>query len=329
MLNQQSFEAAHKAEWEQLTTMLDALESAKFWRRRRLDTQTFPTLYAALCQHHAIATSRGYSHGLTSRLHTLIQRGHQQLYRYKGNWLRNFLEFATTGFPQAIRRERRIVYLASLLFFGPFFIFMIICAYNPDITDLVLGSEQRRGMEHMYDPSKRDYRPKGHEDSGAFLMFAYYIYNNVSIGFRMFAGGILFGIGSVFFAVYNGVVIGAVAGHLTGIGYGETFWSFVPGHSAPELLGLVICGAGGLMLARGLLQPGQRTRRLALVEEAKAALPLVVGASLMIAFAAVIEGYWSPRDLHLGIKITVGLIVWCLFLSYFVFAGRRSDSSHD
>jgi len=107
-------------------------------------------------------------------------------------------------------------------------------------------------------------------------MFAYYINNNVGIGFRMYAGGILFGIGSVFFGVYNGIVIGAVAGHLTGIGYGETFWSFVPGHSAPELLGIVISGAAGLMLGRALVKPGQRSRLIALKEEAQASIPLCV-----------------------------------------------------
>ncbi len=325
MLNQQAFEAAHKKEWEQLEGMLDALESAKFWRRRKISTDEFPTLYAALCQHHAMANGRGYSHGLTSRLHHLIRRGHQQLYRYKGNWLQNFMSFVAGEFPRTLRREWRVVSLSALLFFGPFFIFMAICAYNPDVTDLILGSEQRRGMEHMYDPSTRDYRPEGHEDSSAFFMFAFYIYNNVSIGFRMFAGGVLFGIGSVFFALFNGVVIGAVAGHLTGIGYGSTFWSFVPGHSAPELLGIVICGAAGLMLGRSLISPGQRTRRLALVEEAKAALPLVMGASIMIAFAAVIEAYWSPRDLPLTIKVTVGLAIWVIFLAYFALAGRRSS----
>ena len=322
MLNQQAFEAANDAEWQKLENLLNGLETAKFWRRRKLDTTEFPTLYAAVCQHHAIATGRGYSHGLTTRLHALIRRGHQQLYRYRGNWLQNTLSFAAGGFPRRLRQEWRVVALSAALFFGPFFVMLAVCAVNSDVTDLVIGSDQRRSMETMYDPATRNFRPHGHEDSGAFFMFAYYIYNNVSIGFRMFAGGLLFGIGSVFFAFYNGLVIGAVAGHLTGIGYGSTFWSFVPGHSAPELLGLVICGAAGLMLGRALVSPGQRTRRLALVEEAKASLPLVIGASLMIAFAAVIEGYWSPRDLALSIKVTVGLAVWAIFIAYFVFAGR-------
>ena len=230
--------------------------------------------------------------------------------------------FIAVGFPRAVRNEWRVVSTAALLFFGPLLVMMAICAYNPDIADLVLGSEQRHSMERMYDPAERTFRPEGNEDSSAFYMFAIYIYNNVSIGFRMFASGILFGIGSVFIAVFNGIVIGSVAGHLSGIGYGSTFWSFVPGHSAPELLGLVICGAAGLMLGRAFISPGQRTRRLALLEEAQSALPLVIGASCMIAFAAVIEAYWSPRDSALALKIAVGLFIWILFLAYFLFAGR-------
>jgi len=322
MLNQQAFESAHTEQWNSLEKMLDVLESAKFWRKRSINTEDFPQLYATLCQHHAIATSRGYSHNLTNRLHLLIRRGHQQLYRYRGNWLQNTFFFIAGGFPRAIRREWRVVSLAALLFFVPFLIMLAICFYNPDITDLVLGSETRKSMESMYDPEERTFRPAGNENNSSFYMFAYYIYNNVSIGFRMFASGILFGIGSVFIAVFNGIIIGSVAGHLSGIGYGSTFWSFVPGHSAPELLGLVICGAAGLMLGRALISPGQRTRRLALLEEAQSALPLVLGASCMIAFAAIIEAYWSPRDLPISIKIAVGLVIWLLFLAYFLFAGR-------
>ena len=198
MLNQQAFEAANAADWQKLESMLDGLESAKFWRRRTLDTKEFPTLYAAVCQHHAIAIGRGYSHSLTTRLHAIIRRGHQQLYRYRGNWLQNTFAFAAGGFPRRLRREWQVVALSALLFFGPFFIFMAVCAIYPDITDLVLGSEQRRSMESMYDPAERSFRPSGHEDSGAFFMFAYYIFNNVSIGFRMFASGLLFGVGSIF-----------------------------------------------------------------------------------------------------------------------------------
>jgi uncharacterized membrane protein SpoIIM required for sporulation len=46
---------------------------------------------------------------------------------------------------------------------------------------------------------------------------------------------LLLGLGSAFFLIFNGLMIGAVAGHLTRIGFGQTFWSFVIGHGAFEL----------------------------------------------------------------------------------------------
>ena len=44
------------------------------------------------------------------------------------------------------------------------------------------------------------------------MMFAHYINNNVGIDFRIFAGGIFFGIGTLFFLIYNGLYLGAVVG---------------------------------------------------------------------------------------------------------------------
>ena len=41
-------------------------------------------------------------------------------------------------------------------------------------------------------------------------MFGFYILNNVSIGFRSFAGGIIFGLGTIFFLVFNGLILGGV-----------------------------------------------------------------------------------------------------------------------
>ena len=97
-----------------------------------------------------------------------------------------------------------------------------------------------------------------------FVMFGYYIANNIGIGFRTFAGGILFGIGTLFLLVYNGLVIGGVAGHLTAIGYRDTFWSFVSAHGAFELTAIAVCGAAGLRLARAVLAPSQYSRARAL-----------------------------------------------------------------
>src|SRR3546814_6892093 len=91
----------------------------------------------------------------------------------------------------------------------------------------------------MYDPAAAG--AKLGRDSGSDLqMFGLYIANNISIGFRTFAGGLLAGVGSLLVLVFNGVMFGTVAAHLQGIGHGGPFWRLVVGHAAPELSAIVV-----------------------------------------------------------------------------------------
>ncbi|WP_331351678.1 stage II sporulation protein M, partial [Cellvibrio sp. UBA7671] len=81
------------------------------------------------------------------------------------------------------------------------------------------------------------------ESSTNIEMFGFYISNNIGVSFRTFASGILFGVGSIFFLVYNGLLMGAVSGHLTNAGFTETFFTFVVGHGSFELTAICISGA--------------------------------------------------------------------------------------
>jgi uncharacterized membrane protein SpoIIM required for sporulation len=211
--------------------------------------------------------------------------------------------------------------LSSVLFFGTTLICGVLAAYSTDLADLFMGYEQRESLEHMYKPGN-GYRPEGMEASSNFMMFGFYIMNNIGIDFRVFASGILLGVGSLFFNIFNGVMIGAAAGHLTGIGYVETFWGFVAGHSAPELIALCVSCTAGLMLGFAIIKPGRQTRRLALTRAAKKAVPIIIGAGLMTLLAAFIEAYWSSRNEPFMLKITVGVIIWIATIAYLVFAGR-------
>lgn len=324
MLNQQAFEDRHSEDWARLDAALTAIEKARPWKKAQRElTADLPMLYAALCQQHALAVSRGYSHSLTKRLHALSVRAHHQLYKYRGNVLYRCMRFLGGGFSYALRQQWRLFSLSCVLFFFTAIIVGSISAYSTDFATLVLGGEQRHALENMYEPSDEPLRPEGLEDESNLYMFGFYIMNNIGIDFRVFATGILFGIGSVFFTVYNGIVIGAAAGHLTGIGYNDTFWGFVSGHSAPELIALCISCTAGLMLGAALIKPGQQTRRLALTRAAHKAVPLIVGAGLMTLLAAFIEAYWSSRTYPLQLKLLVGGAIWILFILYLGFAGRN------
>jgi uncharacterized membrane protein SpoIIM required for sporulation len=154
-------------------------------------------------------------------------------------------------------------------------------------------------------------------------MFGFYIWNNIQIGFQTFATGIAFAIGPVIFLLFNGLTIGAVAGHLTQAGYGGPFWSFVPGHSPFELTAIVISGAAGLKLGGALIAPGLRPRREALVTAGKPAVRLMFGSAMMFAVAALIEAFWSPLNLeNPWPKYLVGIVLWIVVLAYLTLAGR-------
>jgi len=145
----------------------------------------------------------------------------------------------------------------------------------------------------------------------------------VRIGFQTFAGGMLAGVGSAWFLGANGVIIGAVAGYLVHAGFGETFWSFVAGHSALELMAIVFSGAAGFRLGLAVIAPGNLSRKAALVAAAKPAVRMMYGAALMFLAAAFVEAFWSPlTEIPYDWKIGVGIGAWVVLLAYFLLAGR-------
>ena len=153
-------------------------------------------------------------------------------------------------------------------------------------------------------------------------MFGFYIYNNASIGLRCAATGILFGIGTVFVLSFNGVVLSAIFTHLVLVGYSETLFSFVAGHSALELTAIAISGAAGLGLGKAMLAPGSMARSMAIRRARKTAVTLVFGAMIMFFLAAFIEAFWSSMRLPPTLKYGVGIGFWILVVGYFVLAGR-------
>ncbi len=127
--------------------------------------------------------------------------------------------------------------------------------------------------------------------------------------------------------MFNGVSIGAVAGHLTQLGYISTFWGLVAGHSSWELLGAVLSGAGGLKLGWALIAPGRLTCLAVLKIAAGPAICLLYGAAGMITFAAFIEAFWSSSTaVTPEIKYAVGIAFRVMFLLYFLFVGGRRKS---
>ncbi|KHK64107.1 stage II sporulation protein M [Pseudomonas frederiksbergensis] len=318
-MKQSQFETRHQGEWEHLSRLLDQLER----RRNVAQSGDFPQAYRRLCHHLALAQARGYSSLLVDTLQQLALRGHQQLYRDRSRPTASLSAFILAGFPRLVRAQWRFVLASGLMFLGSLAGIGLLVYLYPELVYSLLGVDEVSQIRSMYDPAAghlgRSVERAASED---WVMFGYYIMHNIGIAFQTFASGLLFGLGSAFFLFFNGLTIGAVAGHLTQIGSGGTFWSFVIGHGAFELTAITLAGAAGLQLGWSLVAPGRLTRGEALRLAAGKSVLIIGGVILFLLIAAFIEAYWSSSAVTPATKYTVGALLWLLVLGYLLFAGR-------
>ena len=320
-MKQSLFESRHQLQWQAFANHLQQLEQGK---ATASELAGFPQQYRRLCQHLALAQERGYSSYLVDPLQQLALRGHQQLYRHRSQLTANVLGFVLADFPRLVREQWRFVLIASLLFFGSLVGIALLVYLFPDLIYSIVSPQQVAEMQGMYDPdASRLGRTAERASSENWMMFGYYVMHNIGIAFQTFAAGLLFGLGSVFFLIFNGLVIGAVSGHLTEIGYGQTFWSFVIGHGAFELTAIALAGAAGLQLGWALIAPGQLTRGESLRLAARKSVQMLCGVMIFLLIAAFIEAYWSSTTLIAPwVKYLVGAALWMLVTAYLGLAGR-------
>ncbi len=337
-MKQENFESQYRVRWDQFeygmaltptqrrtlrtnnTSNGQPIDAALAWPLEEL-----PRRYREICHHLALARDRHYSSTLVERLERLVLVGHQALYGAQelsggvGRFLR-------AGLPRLIRSKSGYIWASALLFFGPLIACIVAIQYSPEFAYLIVSPEQMAEVQQMYAPGNQ--RLGLQRDAGTdFEMFGFYVANNVRIDFQCFAGGLLFGIGAIFFLLFNGLFIGAIAGHLTHVGYIETFWGFVAGHSAFELTGIVLSGAAGLMLGMALIAPGRQTRFAAVKSRMPDIIGVVYGAALLTFLAAFIEAFWSAsRVPPVQVKYAVGIALWVVTLAYFVFVGRGTNA---
>ncbi|MBP1125909.1 MULTISPECIES: stage II sporulation protein M [Pseudomonas] len=320
-MKQSLFESRHQPQWQAFAAQLKQLEQGKL---KTGDMADFPHQYRRLCQHLALAQERGYSSYLVDPLQQLALRGHQQLYRHRSQLTANVLSFVLADFPRLVREQWRFVLIAGLLFFGSLMVVALLVYLFPELIYSIVSPQQVAEMQGMYDPdSSRLGRVAERASSEDWMMFGYYVMHNIGIAFQTFAAGLLFGLGSVFFLIYNGLIIGAISGHLTEIGYGQTFWSFVIGHGAFELTAIALAGAAGLQLGWALIAPGRLTRAESLRLAARKSIQMLCGVMILLLIAAFIEAYWSSSTTTaLWIKYLVGAVLWLLVIAYLTLTGR-------
>ena len=322
MQTQDQFVEARQSDWTELESLLPI--GKHLHQIPVVDIRRVGLLYRSICADLMRARAAGYSPEVVAYLDALAARSHNRIYGARPMHIRAAWQLLSRGFPRALRRNRRYFALAAALFVVPLLVGLSATLILPGFAAGVLPQQT---LDAIGDAYAEGFDGRGLAASSN--MAGFYVYNNIGIAFRCFATGILFGLGSVFFLVYNGVVIGTVLGYVIGCGHAHNILTFVCGHSALELTAIVVSGGAGLQLGHALIEPNGLTRWASLQARTGDLVRIIMGAAAMLAAAALVEGYWSPSSAPAQVKWAMSVVVAMLVAAYLSFAGRSTDGSAD
>ena len=315
-LTQDEFVAARKPAWDELEALIGKKHSLH--KLAPTSISRAASLYREVCSDLMRARAAGYTAEVIDLLDALAARTCSAMYSAPPYRLVGVWELVTTGFPSSVRRHARFIALAAALFVLPGLIGFAGALRSRGFAIQIMSESMVAQMEKSYSDLGH-----GRGEGADTMMASFYVYNNVGIAFRCFATGILFGLGSMFFLVYNGLTIGVVAGAVTAAGNGRNIFTFMAGHGAFELTAIVISGAAGMAMGYALINTGQQTRWASLRAQAGDLFRMIMGAALMLLIAAFIEGFWSPSSILAPVKWGAAVGLYLIVFAYLIFAGRN------
>lgn len=304
----EQFVARRRSRWERLAGLVQ--QARRVNARLSVDELEELSLLYRQTMNDLSAAQRDFPNDpTTGYVGSLVGQAHGLIYVEPPVSLAKVRRFFLHDVPREYRAAWRFLATSGALLFGPWIAIMLAIIINRDVAELMVPATLLDGMKQgetwfEIDSSRR-------VATAVFLMT-----HNAQIGLAAFAGGMLAGVGTILLLVYNGLSLGAVFGALVAYGLSDRMIGFVGPHGFIELSAVVVCGAGGLMLAQALLWPGFEPRSVVLSTAAQRAARLMLGILPFFAVAGVIEGNVSPMDFPWPYKLAIGLATFALFLTY-------------
>jgi len=317
--------AEGRPRWDAFAAELASVRGRGLQRLREEEVTAFVEGYREVATDLARlrTADRGRGSDAVFTLSRLVSAGHNLLYRRPTQGLERVVRFVGHDVPREVRRSWRHVAVAGALLFVPAIGTIVAIVREPALATRMLppGMIARAEEGQLRGSTGADYLPNGEDEKGSALS-AFLMTNNIRVALVAFVGGITGGVLTVYALVFNGMAaLGAGVGLYVTRGIGGQILGFVAAHGVLELSAICIAGAAGLLLATGMLVPGDRTRREALVVNGRRSLHLVACVALFLVLAGLIEGNISPSKLPDSAKFATAAIT-AVFIGWYLSRGR-------
>jgi uncharacterized membrane protein SpoIIM required for sporulation len=309
---------ARKSDWERLTALTQTIRKSSLKRLSENELTELGQLYRLCTSDLAIAQRDFPQHDLARYLNHLVGGAHSFVYSNEPLVLRKIKDFYLLDYPRLYWSMRGYIAFGALLFLLPALIAFFVLWLRPELADYLLDASLIYRIENGTQWWK-DLNEANQVGAAAIMT------NNIRVSILAFAGGMLFGLLTVWITLYNGALIGGVFGLLQANGHAQPLAEFVIGHGVLEINEIIMSAGAGLLMGHAMLQPGLLTRGNALKQAARKALKFLLGSLPLLVIAGVIEGFVSPSDtIPWAVKIAVGIGSGLLFFAYLLVFGLRS-----
>ncbi len=249
------------------------------------------------------------------------------IYKNKKEKKNRLITFWKTDLPLAIRSSHRIL-LFGLLFFLCFVLIGVFsAAYDQNFVRAILGD----GYVDMTERNIAGGDPFGvYKQENEFIMFVSIAWNNIFVTLLLFSSGIFLGIGTIYFLLKNGLMLGVFEymffhHHLGGQSILVIFI-----HGTLEISAIVIAGGAGINLGNAILFPKTYKRVQSLMFATKNSIKILISVIPVLVIAAFFEGFvtrHTEMPLWMSISILVGsasFIAW-FYIIYPIIVGKQHN----
>jgi uncharacterized membrane protein SpoIIM required for sporulation len=249
-----------------------------------------------------------------SLLNRLLARAYLTIYRRPQVRLMEFVEFFLYRFPALVWRRIHFVVVAALVFAFATMIGFLCITNESKLIDLVIPKSLQERARHDI---QRGQIGTTQPDDRRLTISSEIMFNNIRVSFLAFALGILFGLGTLYVLIINGMLLGGLASLYHGGGQALPFWALILPHGGIELSCCFIAGAAGLMIGYSIFSRTPYRRSAWMAREALDAVRLIAGTLPWFILAALIETYITPSSLPISTKFLLSGLFFAGFVAYF------------
>lgn len=248
-------------------------------------------------------------------LNNLAAKAFQKIYKTKREDTNRFVHFWKTEVPLIVYEYRRYVFYAFALFLSFAAIGALSAAYDDTFVRLILSD----GYVNMSLENIEAGDPVAVYKSGSNWGSAFGItLNNLYVGISSFIFGVFGGIGTGYYLLNNGIMVGAFQYFFYKHG---VLWESVRGiwiHGSMEIFAIVIEGAAGLILGASILFPKTYSRLTSFKMGMKDGVKILISTFPFTIAAGFLEGYVTRYSNTMPNWLSVGIILVTLsIISYY------------